>query len=57
MVRNHFTSSKIVIENGRNDRIPVYVPNLDNAYELGCRIKVPLVEAINRTVDYYKEQE
>ena len=57
MVREHFTSSKIVIENGRNDRIPVYVPNLDNAYGLGCRIKVPLVEAINRTIYYYKEQE
>lgn len=56
MVKKHFNKSYIVVENRRFDKLPVYVPNLDNAYGLGCKIEVPLIQAINRTIDHYKEE-
>jgi len=43
----------IQIEN-RKDKLPFYVPDLTDTFDLGCEIKVGLDEAIRKTVEYYE---
>jgi nucleoside-diphosphate-sugar epimerase len=55
MVREYFPKRDIIIENKQvNERFPYYVPDLTDAYGLGCRVRVTLAEAVERTVQYYR---
>ena len=57
MVRCHFPDVSTVIENRETiERFDYYVPDLTDTFDLGCRVRVGLVEAINRTVEYYKRK-
>ena len=58
MIRRRFDPiPEIVIHHKEHvETFPVYVPDITLAELLGCRVTIPLGEAIDKTVDYYKER-